>query len=247
MGLTVDSESQPEGAWSVSQPWRRVPYIHYAPKPYSSYSDCMHQFESCTQHAHAQFPYLLPCSNPLRVAAFSRAGSSIAQVFVGSLRLLRAASDMRRRRLVKRGTIEMGMMVEGQGRKHAKQKALVGVLAEIPVDGVGNSGRLSGARVRCVVPGNVERVVELCVGAGDFVLALVWFIVNAKVAKYVAAAARVRVAALDLSCHHLSQRSVGRGLDPWNHAMSAAVGAWSRGDVIFLCMRAPRFFCAFLE
>ena len=103
MGLTVDSESQPEGAWSVSQPWRRVPYIHYAPKPYSSYSDCMHQFESCTQHAHAQFPYLLPCSNPLRVAAFSRAGSSIAQVFVGSLRLLRAASDMRRRRLVKRG------------------------------------------------------------------------------------------------------------------------------------------------
>ena len=143
---------------------------------------------------------------------------------------------------MKRGTIEMGMMVEGQGRKHAKQKALVGVLAEIPVDGVGNSGRLSGARVRCVVPGNVERVVELCVGAGDFVLALVWFIVNAKVAKYVAAAARVRVAALDLSCHHLSQRSVGRGLDPWNHAMSAAVGAWSRGDVIFLCMRAPRFF-----
>ena len=102
----------------------------------------------------------------LRVAACSRAGSSIARVFVGSFRLLHAASDMRRRRLVKRGTIEMGA---GQGRKHAKQKALVGVLAEIPVDGVGNSGRLSGARVRCVVPGNVERVVELCVGAGDFV------------------------------------------------------------------------------
>ena len=134
---------------------------------------------------------------------------------------------------MKRGTIEMGMMVAGQGRKHAKQKALVGVFAEIPVDGVGNSGRLRGARVRCVVPGNVERVVELCAGAGDSVLALVRFIVNAKVVEYVAVAARVRVAAPGLACHNLSQRSVGRGSDLGNHAVSAAVGAWSSGDVIF--------------
>ena len=55
----------------------------------------------------------------LRVAACSRAGSSIAQVFVGSLRLLRAASDMRRRRLVKRGTIEMGKAESTQSRKHS--------------------------------------------------------------------------------------------------------------------------------
>ena len=134
---------------------------------------------------------------------------------------------------MKRGTIEMGMMVAGQGRKHAKHKALVGVLAEIPVDGVGNSGRLRGARVRCVVPGNVERVVELCVGAGDFVLALVRFIVNAKVVEYVAVAASVRVAAPGLACHNLSQRSVGRGPDLGNHAVSAAVAAWSSGGVIF--------------
>ena len=134
---------------------------------------------------------------------------------------------------MKRGTIEMGMMVAGQGRKHAKHKALVGVLAEIPVDGVGNSGRLSGARVRCVVPGNVERVVELCVGAGDFVLALVRFIVNAKVAEYAAVAARVRVAAPGLACRNLSRRSMGREPNLKNHAMSAAVAAWSSGDVIF--------------
>ena len=98
---------------------------------------------------------------------------------------------------------------------------------------MGNSGRLRGARVRCVVPGNVERVVELCVGAGDFVLALVRFIVNAKVAEYVAVAARVRVAAPGLACYNLSQRSVGRGPDLGNHAVSAAVAAWSSGGVIF--------------
>ena len=53
----------------------------------------------------------------LRVAACSRAGSSIARVSVGSLRLLRAASDMRGRRLVKGGIIAMKMMVAVQSAK----------------------------------------------------------------------------------------------------------------------------------
>ena len=69
------------------------------------------------------------------------------------------------------------------------------VLAEIPVDGAGHPRRLSGVRMRCAVPSNVERVAGCCVGAGNFVQALVWFIVNAKVAEYVAAAVRVRAAA----------------------------------------------------
>ena len=47
------------------------------------------------------------------------------------------------------------------------RKALVRVLAEIPVDGVGSPGRLSGVRVRCAVPGNADQVVELC-GCWEF-------------------------------------------------------------------------------
>ena len=125
-------------------------------------------------------------------------------------------------------------MVAEQNKKHAKQKALVGVLAKIPIDDVSNSGRLSGARVRCVVPGNVERVVGVCADAGDFVLALVRFIVNAKVAEHAAVAARVRVAAPGLACRNLSRRSMGREPNLKNHAMSAAAAAWSSGDVIFV-------------
>ena len=63
--LIVDSESQPEGAWSESQPWRRVLYIHYAPKPYSFHSDYMQKY------AHALSSYLLPIRTS-RFAAFAR-------------------------------------------------------------------------------------------------------------------------------------------------------------------------------
>ena len=53
------------------------------------------------------------------------------------------------------------------------RKALIRVLVEIPVVGAGSPGRLSGVRVRCAVPGNVDQVVELCVGAGISLVALV--------------------------------------------------------------------------
>ena len=53
------------------------------------------------------------------------------------------------------------------------RKALVRVLVEIPVDGAGNLGRLSGVRVRCAVPGNVDQVVEVCVGAVNSLVAQV--------------------------------------------------------------------------
>ena len=70
--LIVDSESQPEGAWSVSQPWRRVLYIHYAlhyaPKPYSFHSDYMQK------HVHAMSSYLLPIRTS-RIAAFARSSA----------------------------------------------------------------------------------------------------------------------------------------------------------------------------
>ena len=66
--LIVDSESQPEGAWSVSQPWRRVLYIHYAPKPYSFHSDYMQKY------AHALSSYLLPIRTS-RIAAFARSSA----------------------------------------------------------------------------------------------------------------------------------------------------------------------------
>ena len=82
------------------------------------------------------------------------------------------------------------------------RKALVRVLVEIPVDGAGSPGRLSSVRVRCAVPGNVDQLVELCVGAGISLVALVVWDVNAKIAANVAAAALVRAAALDLACHN---------------------------------------------
>ena len=53
------------------------------------------------------------------------------------------------------------------------RKALVRVLVEIPVDGAGNLGRLSGVHVRCAVPGNVDQVVEVCVGAVNSLVAQV--------------------------------------------------------------------------
>ena len=66
--LIVDSKSQPEGAWSVSQPRRRVLYIHYAPKPCSFHSDYMQKY------AHALSSYLLPIRTS-RIAAFARSSA----------------------------------------------------------------------------------------------------------------------------------------------------------------------------
>ena len=66
--LMIDSKSQPEGAWSVSQPWRRVLYIHYAPKPYSFHSDYMQKY------AYALSSYLLPIRTS-RIAAFARSSA----------------------------------------------------------------------------------------------------------------------------------------------------------------------------
>ena len=64
--LIVDSKSQPEGAWSVSQPRRRVLYIHYAPKSRSFHSDYMQKY------VHALSSYLFPIRTS-RIAAFTRA------------------------------------------------------------------------------------------------------------------------------------------------------------------------------
>ena len=64
--LIVDSESQPEGAWSVSQPRRRVLYTHYAPKSRSFHSDYMQKY------VHALSSYLFPIRTS-RIAAFTRA------------------------------------------------------------------------------------------------------------------------------------------------------------------------------
>ena len=69
--LIIDSKSQPEGAWSVSQPRRRVLYIHYAPKPYSFHSDC---YEYMQKYAHALSSYLLPIRTS-RIAAFARSSA----------------------------------------------------------------------------------------------------------------------------------------------------------------------------
>ena len=66
--LIVDSKSQPEGAWSVSQPRRRVLYIHYAPKPYGFHSDYMQKY------AYALSSYLLPIRTS-RIAAFARSSA----------------------------------------------------------------------------------------------------------------------------------------------------------------------------
>ena len=66
--LIVDSKSQPEGAWSVSQPRRRVLYIHYAPKSRSFHSDYMQKY------AHALSSYLLPIRTS-RIAAFARSSA----------------------------------------------------------------------------------------------------------------------------------------------------------------------------
>ena len=82
------------------------------------------------------------------------------------------------------------------------RKTHVKVLVEILVDGAGNPGRLSGVRVRCAVPGNVDQVVEVCVGAVNSLVALVVWNVNAKIVANVAAAVLVRAAALDLACHN---------------------------------------------
>ena len=56
--------------------------------------------------------------------------------------------------------------------------------------------------MRCAVPGNVDQVVEVCVGAVNSLVALVVWNVNAKIVANVAAAVLVRAAALDLACHN---------------------------------------------
>ena len=66
--LIVDSKSQPEGACSVSQPCRRVLYIHYAPKPHGLHADYMQKY------AHALSSYLLPIRTS-RFAAFARSST----------------------------------------------------------------------------------------------------------------------------------------------------------------------------
>ena len=80
------------------------------------------------------------------------------------------------------------MAAAHEGRRHCdgndgcstKREALVRVHVDIPIDGVGNLGRLSGVRVRCAVLGNVEWVVESCVSAGNSLVALMSLKVKAE-------------------------------------------------------------------
>ena len=117
----------------------------------------------------------------------------------------------------------------GDGACSAGREALAEAFAEILAADAGGLGLVGGVRVRCAVLGVAAEVAGLCVGVGNFVLAVVMLIVNAGVAVHVAAAVLARVAALGIASYIFPVCSVGCGLGSGNCVVSAVVRAWRSG------------------